>query len=189
MTASQTDGPDDHKAVFADHTVAAELLEAAYAQGDGAPAVVPTSRLYAYATGRLHRPDLAIERALRFNADLRAAYMRMIVGNAMAVSEVAMAASSDAFPERLIHSTAPELEHRLRVVEDKGRHFLILELDSRASLGQSLSLGVLDRETGERDVISLPAPVQGAIQLRLATSAPLFALLRRADTLLTLESD
>ncbi|MDP7539730.1 MAG: hypothetical protein QF726_04560, partial [Alphaproteobacteria bacterium] len=53
----------------------------------------------------------------------------------------------------------------------------------------SLSLGVLDRETGERDVISLPAPVQGAIQLRLATSAPLFALLRRADTLLTLESD
>ncbi len=187
MSASQTDGPEDHKTAFADHAVAAELLEAAYTESDAAPAVVPASRLYAYATGTLHRPDLAIERALRGNTNLRAAYARMITGNALAVSEVAMAASSDAFPGRLIRSAAPALEHRLRVVEDRGRHFLVLELDPRAGPDESLRLSILDGETGERELVALPQPVEGAMQLRLAPDSPLFALLRRADTLLTLE--
>jgi hypothetical protein len=190
MTLPAGNGDDDDLGgSFADQSLAGQLLDAAYAAPEDTSDSVPVSRLYAYATGRLHHPDLAIERALRANAELRAAYLGLLSRQAWAVSEVAMAAAAGAFPDRVIRSAAPALEHRLRVVVDGRQHFLVIELDPKSEIASGFDLSAVDRETGERHGYALSGPVQGVIQMRLPPDAPLLALLRKADTLITLSPE
>ncbi len=183
---SDSNNPEDPVVRFADEVTAVDIIESMLSRETTA---ISVSRLYRHAMTPPDVVDLEVEQALRQNADLRAAFANIVSRRAWGVSEVAMAAGSYEAIERTIRCSAPPLEHKLRIVTDRGRHFLILELDQRTDHDRQLVLSVVDRATGERVVNRLPRPVRGVIQQRLIGEHPIEMLLRRADNLVTLDLD
>lgn len=163
---------------MAEAFAAAGLLREQYARlaadgdaGGGRPRIT-ASRILAYATGETRVADMAIERALRTEAGVRALYLETLSGFAIDASPVALAASEATLVERRIG------EATLRLAAEAGVDWLILTLPETSPAVKALELRTHE---GEGLRLRLPAPVDGVVQLPLD---PAFPELMTAATLL-----
>lgn len=151
--------------------------------------VITDRQIYDYAIGRIHRPDFAIETYLRANPGARARYVTLAVRYSWAASEVARAASSQEYPNRIIHERKRNLKHKLSVIEDSGQVFLVLEVDKRTKVSEPLTLTVINPETGETIEQPIPTPVAGFAQIIVAVDSPILNVLQSSQSVVTLSQN
>jgi hypothetical protein len=164
------------KAAFSD----AGLLDALTTAADDAPLAVTPARLYAYVRGE-QTHALAIKSAMLANPALRRLHRRMVEGLARFVIPEAIAASSEAFPERSAAGC------RVRVVPSRAgpeEFYLIVEIGPEAGAGADVeaaapptTLIICDRDDN-CEQLDLPAASGGIIQVLIDEASGVPTMLR-----------
>lgn len=135
-----------------------QLLEAA--ASSSSVSSIPAHQLWRYARRRPGEPaDLKIEQALRSEPRTSTAYRRLLSGLASDYAPLAMAAATDAYPERSIGS------HRLQVIDEGDAVYLVVSnMTEHASRPRML---VLAGPEGEAR-IELPPAIRGFVTVPLS---------------------
>lgn len=157
---------DDIKGDFSAQALVTDMLAAA-----GKTAGTTAGDLYAYARGDT-RCASAVKTALIANPALRRLHRRMVEEGALYAMPQAIAASTVEFPERRVAGC------RVRVMPsraDAATYYLVVELTGAARVPALL---IVYDSTDRIEQLSLPAPVDGVIQLLIDEAGGIPAMLR-----------
>ena len=161
----------------ADHADAALALELLAAAPVSAGQIVSPARLHAYAGRRREAVDLAIERQLRLNADMRALYRRFIGELSRYYTPAAMAAGTTEVPPR---SGAGWRMTAERSQAEPDQFILVIELDDAQAAAPEVLI-LCDRNQAFH-YVEVPPARRGIIQMILDQEAEPIRLLRDPRT-------